>query len=63
MGGGGTEKSSLENMSLKHIQSTTVTRTEPSRKKARVIGSLNEIAEIKVKNSCYCTLNILITVN
>ena len=30
-------------------------------KKVRVIGSSKKIAESKVKNSFYCTVNILIT--
>ena len=32
-------------------------------KKIRVIGSSKKIAESKVKNSFYCTVNILITFN
>jgi len=32
-------------------------------KKVRVIGSSKKIAESKVKNSFYCTVNILITFN
>ena len=41
-----------------------MTRTfKGNRKKVRVIGSSKKIAESKVKNSFYCTVNILITFN
>ena len=41
-----------------------ITRTfEGKSKKVRVIGSSKKIAESKVKNSFYCTVNILITFN
>ena len=41
-----------------------ITRTfKGNRKKVRVIGSSKKIAESKVKNSFYCTVNILITFN
>ena len=49
------------------VQSTPDTELEPSReiarKKVRVIGSSKKIAESKVKNNFYCTVNILITFN
>ena len=42
----------------------SITRTfKGNRKKIRVIGSSKNIAESKVKNSFYCTVNILITFN
>ena len=41
-----------------------ITRTfKGNRKKVRVIGSSKKIAESKVKNSFYCTVNISITFN
>ena len=42
----------------------SITRTfKGNRKEVRVIGSSKKIAESKVKNSFYCTVNILITFN
>ena len=41
-----------------------ITRTfKGNRKKVRVIGSSKKIAKSNVKNSFYCTVNILITFN
>ena len=41
-----------------------ITRTfKGNRKKVRVIGSSKKIAESKVKNSFYCSVNILIPFN
>ena len=41
-----------------------ITRTfKGNRKKVPVIGSSKKIAESKVKNSFYCTVNIVITFN
>ena len=41
-----------------------ITRTfKGNRKKVRVIASSKKIAEINLKNSFYCTMNILITFN
>ena len=46
------------------IQSTPDnSNLQGNRKKVRVIGSSKKIAESKVKNSFYCTANILITFN
>jgi len=63
---GKVEKLSFENMSLKHIQSTPGDSNltfKGNRKKFKLSGARKKIAEIKVKNSSYCTVNILITFN
>ena len=47
-----------------HIQLTPDdSNLQGKSKKVRVIGSSKKIAESKVKNSFYCTVNILITFN
>ena len=52
------------NHSVTKYSRLLITRTfKGNRKKVRVIGSLKKIADIKVKNSFYCTVNILITFN
>ena len=66
---GAPDMSDLGTGRLHHGYASTVdsrywTRTfKGNRKKVRVIGSSKKIAESKVKNSFYCTVNILITFN
>ena len=45
------------------IRSTAVNSNLQGKSGVRVIGSSKKIAESKVKNSFYCTVNILITFN
>ena len=54
----------FEDLSMGRYSRLPITRTfEGNRKNVRVIGISKKIAESKVKNSFYCTVNILVTFN